>query len=153
MTFSKLIAGLGFAILGSTAVSVSAQTTTVPSGCSWALVSQQTGPSSAIINTACKLNGTSLATREQRYSAYSPATCNINWIASGYTSSGSCNSAQILKIVSVPPTSCNTGASTLFQTGPNSGSFNVAAFCGTGCPYSVQPQSPYSYPTLKYTCL
>jgi hypothetical protein len=149
MKFSNIIASVGFAIFGSLAVSAGAQTTTVPSGCSWTLVSQQSGPSSAIITMACKLNGASLATREQKYSAYSPATCNINWIASGYTSSGSCDSAQILKVVSA----CNTGASTLFQTGPNSGAFNVAAFCGTGCPYSVQPQSNYSYPKLKYTCL
>ncbi len=153
MTLSKLITSLGFTILGSIAVSVNAQTTTVASGCSWTLVSQQSSYSGAIINTACKLNGTSLATREQKYSAYSPASCNITWVASGYTASGACDSAQILKVVTTPVSSCNTGATTLFQTGPNAGSFNVAAFCGTGCPYSVQPQSPYSYPALKYTCL
>jgi hypothetical protein len=138
MRFSNIIASLGFAILSSVAVSASAQTTTVPSGCSWTLVSQQSGPSSAIITTACKLNGVSLATREQRYSAYSPATCS---------------SAQILKVVPVSPTSCNTGASTIYQPGPGTPAFNVAAFCGTGCPYSVQPQANYSFPPLKYTCL
>lgn len=153
MRFSNIIASVGFAILGSVAVSASAQTTTIPSGCGWTLVSQQTGPSSAVITMACKLNGVSLATREQRYSAYSPATCSIQWVASGYTLSGSCDSAQILKIVPVNTNSCNTGATTIYQTGPGTPAFNVAAFCGTGCPYSVQPQSPYSYPPLKYTCL
>lgn len=153
MRFSNIIASLGFAILSSVAVSASAQTTTVPSGCSWTLVSQQSGPSSAIITMACKLNGASLATREQRYSAYSPATCSIQWVASGYTWSGSCDSAQILKVVPVSPTSCNTGASTIYQPGPGTPAFNVAAFCGTGCPYSVQPQANYSFPPLKYTCL
>jgi hypothetical protein len=150
---SKLIAGLGLAILGSMTVSANAQTTTVPSGCSWTLVSQQSGPSSAIITMDCKLNGVSLATREQRYSAYSPASCSIKWVASGYTWSGSCDSAKILKVVPVLPASCNTGASTIYQPGPNTPAFNVAAFCGTGCPYSVQPQANYSYPPLKYTCL
>lgn len=149
MKFSNIIAGLGCAIFGSIAISASAQTTTIPSGCSWTLVSQQSGPSSAIITMSCKLNGVSLATREQRYSAYTPSSCSINWIASGYTYSGACDSAQILKVIS----SCNTGATTIYQTGPGTPAFNVAAFCGTGCPYSVQPQSPYSYPPLKYTCL
>ncbi len=149
MKFSKIIAGLGFAMLGSMAVNASAQTTTVPSGCSWTYVSNQAGPTGTILNTACKLNNDTLATREQKYSQHSPATCSIIWVKSGYTSSGSCDNSQILKIVS----SCNTGATTIYQTGPGTPAFNVVAFCGTGCPYSVQPQSPYSYPPLKYTCL
>ena len=152
MKVSKLVTRLGLGILASLAVASHAQTTTQPSGCSWTTVSVQSGPSGAIVNTACKLNGTSIATREQKYNQYSPATCSIKWVASGYTSSGSCENAQILKIVSV--VQCpNVGASTIYQTGPNTPAFNVAAFCGTGCPYSVQPQSNYSYPPLKYTCL
>lgn len=149
MKFSNIIAGIGFAILGSSALSVSAQTTTVPSGCSWANTSIQSGPTGAIVNSACNLNGAAIATREQKYSQHSPATCSINWVKSGYTASGSCDSAQILKIVSA----CNTGATAIYQTGPGTPPFNVAALCGTGCPYSVQPQSQYSYPPLKYTCL
>lgn len=153
MKFSNIIAGIGFVILGSAALSASAQTTTVPSGCSWVNTSIQSGPTGAIVNSACNLNGAALATREQKYSQHSPATCSINWVKPGYTTSGSCDSAQILKIVPVNTTSCNTGATTIYQPGPGTPAFNVAAFCGTGCPYSVQPQANYSYPPLKYTCL
>lgn len=149
MKFSNIIAGIGFAILGCAALGTSAQTTTLPSGCSWVNTSIQSAPTGAIVNSACNLNGAAIATREQKYSQHSPATCSITWVQSGYTTSGSCDSAQILKIISA----CNTGASTIYQTGPNTPAFNVAGFCGTGCPYSVQPLSQYSYPPLKYTCL
>lgn len=150
MKFSKIITALGFAMLGSMAINASAQTTTVPSGCSWSVTSNQSGPTGTILTSACKLNGETLATREQKYSQHSPASCSITWVKSSYTSSGSCDNSQILKIVSA---CTNVGATTIFQTGPNTPAFNVAEFCGTGCPYSVQPQSNYSYPPLKYTCL
>jgi hypothetical protein len=150
MKLSTLFATIGLTVLGSIASSAMAQTTTIPAGCTWAVVSVQSGPTGAIVNSACTLgNGTTLALREQKYSSHSPASCNLNVIAPNHTWSGTCDSPQILKIIS----SCNTGASTIFQTGPGTPPFNVAAFCGTGCPYSVQPQSPYSYPPLKYTCL
>jgi hypothetical protein len=149
MKLSTLFATIGLTVLGSIASSAMAQTTTIPAGCTWAVVSVQSGPTGAIVNSACNLNGAAITTREQKYSQHSPATCNINWVASGYTWNGTCDNPQVLKIVS----SCNTGYTTIFQTGPGTPPFNVAAFCGTGCPYSVQPQSPYSYPPLKYTCL
>lgn len=157
MKLSKLVLGLGFSLISTMAASSYAQST-VPSGCTWITTSVVSSASGAIVNTSCDLNGTSIATREQKYNRYSPS-CSVTWVASGYVQSGSCDSAVILKYVT--PTvaatqACYPGSTTTVQTGPNgylNPNITPTQFCGQGCPYSVQPQSPYSYPPLKYTCL
>lgn len=97
MKLSKLILGIGFSLLGSMAASSFAQTT-VPSGCSWVATSVISGPTGAIVTFSCQLNGVSIATREQKYNTHSPS-CSITWVASGYTYTGACEYAQILKYV------------------------------------------------------
>ncbi len=155
MKLSKLILGIGISLAGSLAASSFAQSTQ-PSGCSWVDTGVQNISLGAIVTSSCQLNGTSLATREQKHHQYSASTCSITWVAPGHTSSGSCFSATILKYVTTtPPSNCNTGATLIVQTGPN-GSLNPnmtpTQFCGQNCPYTVQPLDPYSYPRLKYTC-
>jgi hypothetical protein len=159
MKLSTLLLGTSAAFIGSLATGSFAQTT-VPSGCSWVTTSVQSGPTGAIVNSACQLNGVSLATREQKHNQYSPS-CTITWIATGYTQKGPCESAEIVKYVTsstaaTTTQTCYTGSSIIVQTGPNgymNPAINPSTFCGQGCPYSVQPLDPYSYPRLKYTCL
>ncbi len=155
MKLVKLILGISISLAGSLAASSFAQSTQ-PSGCSWVNTGVQNIPSGAIVTSSCQLNGASIATREQKHHQYNPSTCSITWVASGYVSSGACDSAVILKYVTTStPSSCNTGATLIVQTGPN-GSLNPnmtpSQFCGQNCPYTVQPLDPYSYPRLKYTC-
>lgn len=161
MKLSKIILGIGVSLLGSMASSSFAQTT-VPSGCSWVVTSVQSGPTGAIVNSSCDLNGTSLATREQKHNRHSPS-CNINWVAPGYAQSGPCETAQIVQNVTATTTAtaaaaqaCYPGSTLIVQTGPNgylNPNMTPSQFCGQSCPYSVQPLDPYSYPRLKYTCL
>ena len=154
MKLSTLLATFGLAAIASISTGAMAQTT-VPAGCTWAVVSVQSGPTGAIVNSSCTLNGTTLALREQKYSSHSPTTCNLNVIAPGHTWSGTCENPQILKYVTAQATAqqCYTGSTTVYQPGPFTPPFNVAQFCGQNCPYSVQPLANYSYPPLRYTCL
>ncbi|MEN0039092.1 MAG: hypothetical protein AAGC78_18585 [Cellvibrio sp.] len=154
MKLNKIVLATGLSLLSCIAVNTSAQTT-VPSGCTWTYVSNQSGPTGTILNTACKVGSTTLATREQKYNQHSPASCSITWVAPGYTVSGSCDSAQILQYVTTQTAAqqCYTGSTTVYQPGPFTPPFNVAQFCGQNCPYSVQPLANYSYPPLRYTCL
>lgn len=162
MKVSKVILGIGFLFAGSVAATSSFAQTTVPSGCSWVTTSVQSGPTGAIVNSSCNLNGTSIATREQKHNRHSPS-CNITWVATGYAQSGPCDSAEIVQYVSAAAAPvaaaaqiCYPGSTITVQTGPNgylNPNMTPTQFCGQGCPYSVQPLSPYSYPPLKYTCL
>lgn len=154
MKLSTLLATLGLTVFSGVAINAVAQTT-VPAGCSWATVSTQSSASGAIVNSACSLNGTVIALREQKYNRHSSPSCNLNVIAPGYTWSGTCENPQILKYVTSQATAqqCYTGSTTIYQPGPFTPPFNVAQFCGQNCPYSVQPLANYSYPPLRYTCL
>lgn len=164
----KLIKILGAALLTCVTLastSVSAQTQNVPVSCNWVQTSSQSGPFTAIITFQCKeSNNNVAATRTLTYSSpsWQVTNCSIS-LASGVYNSGTCQSANLYRVVPVAAPSCNSGAyigAGCANSMTNSPAFGAAVgqICGTGCSVRYEnlgaingcySESPY----LKAYCL
>lgn len=146
----KIVSKLLLALAAMTATASFAATQ--PAGCTWTNVSVQSSYSGAIVTDACMLNGTAIATRTRKYSQYNPMQCSIS-VISPYSYTGSCDSAQIVKPVTL---TCNSGAKIIAQTSPTGMTpsySDISNFCGgSQCSYTARPLDNYSYPRLEFTC-